>query len=82
MSIADPLSRAPLPTQGKITKSDREMENVCALEDLDLMTAEMNTIREETAKKQTLQEIIQLLKDGWPEMIRKRNTPPATAVYF
>ena len=55
VGVPYPLSRAPLQTRDKTTLSERQIENNSTLEDLDLMTAQINFIREEMAKYQTLQ---------------------------
>ena len=66
MYLADALSRAYLPYNGSRTIAS-EVESINMTQDACLKPSTLQEIKQHTAKDDSLQELIKVIKVGWPE---------------
>ena len=66
MYLADALSRAFLPYD-VIQKAAEEFESVNMVEDIRVKPASLQEIRDHTEQDEVLQELMNVIKAGWPE---------------
>jgi transposase InsO family protein len=78
MYVADTLSRAFLKTHTDKTNQDhiftitrsyieQELENINVVQGLPISNERLNQIKEETARDPNMQELMSVVKDGWPD---------------
>lgn len=77
MHLADMLSRAYLPFQGK---EEDDIESVNMVQYLPISDKRLNEIREETRKDQSLRTLSETILLGWPD--DKKDAPALTHPYF
>ena len=77
MHLADMLSRAYLPFQGK---EEDDIESVNMVQYLPISDKRLNEIREETRKDQSLRTLSETILLGWPD--DKKDAPALTHPYL
>lgn len=82
MYTADTLSRAVDPQERANTKLDEDVDAYVHMitSALPVADAKMELIRTETNKDETLKQLKQIIRDGWPTV--KQNCSPETAEYW
>lgn len=80
MLLADALSRAYLDDTAQEGTVQKEIESVNMIQYLPISEERLKVIRGETAKDDTLQTLIKMIKEGWPT--NKRNIPSKIAHYY
>lgn len=82
MYTADTLSRAVDPKERANTKLDEDVDTYVHMitSALPVADAKMELIRTETNKDETLKQLRQIIRNGWPDV--KQNCSPETAEYW
>ena len=79
LALSDMLSRAPLPETTDINNVEEETALQIHLmqSSLPVSKPKLEEIREETAKNESLKDLIEIIKRGWPEQRPVSVTVPA-----